>query len=115
MQMYIPKLGDSIKLTAPWTFMLYNERRNESLIEAYLINPTTMYGTKLQNITLPEGIILKIVRIYIKQGNQEYNSISFSIATKKTPLLFKTKGAVRFWAKLDDVNKIEFEKVESGK
>lgn len=48
--------------------------------------------------TLPAGTILEIDRIYIRQGNAEYSSVTF-----------KARGikVLRFWAKLDDVNRIQ--------
>lgn len=35
MKMYIPEIGDHIRLTADWTFKLHAERRNESLGELH--------------------------------------------------------------------------------
>lgn len=32
-QLYIPALGDTIKLVAPWTFVLYDESRNTTLFK----------------------------------------------------------------------------------
>jgi hypothetical protein len=56
-------------------------------------------------VVLPRTTILKVDRIYVRKGASEYNSLSFVL--KKAPFYFK--GKVRFWAKLPDVNKIEFE------
>lgn len=73
--------------------------------------------TELQ-VTLPKGTILQIDRIYIRKGNKDFSSITFFaknlgsvvrdnfMSTKKT-----NKKALRFWAKLEECNKIQYEKV----
>lgn len=61
---------------------------------------------------LPAGSLLSIDRIYIRKGVSEYSSITFYLKeTTWAPLAKKKKGATRFWAKLRDVNQIEFEHV----
>lgn len=104
MKLYIPALGDHLKLTAPWTFALYGEYRNESLFK-HLGLPFSWGYRDLQKtkVTLPAGTELGIDRIYIRRGNKEFDSITFNL------LGVKGKGRVRFWAKLGDVNTIEFE------
>ena len=65
------------------------------------------------NMTLPINTILKVVRIYIRQGLEDYDSITFVIEdcpilelkSKKSGGLYKGKQ-LRFWAKLEDVNTI---------
>lgn len=61
-----------------------------------------------QTCTLPKGTQLKIDRIYIRKGNEDYSSITFYIedCPDKT---FRPKKKIRFWSKLDDVNNIIFE------
>ena len=53
------------------------------------------------NVVLLEDTILKIDRIFIRKGSLDFSSVSFWI--KSGPY----KGA-RFWAKLEDVNRIKF-------
>lgn len=145
MKLYIPQLGDELKLAADWTFDLYGEIRNTTLFEVLGIEypkheeveerkpgywPRTRPG-KAQ-ITLPAGKVLKIDRIYIRKGQNDFNSVTFLLKGEKTKAAVKTgksrwtengvsrestwtykvpaKG-VRFWAKLADVNTIEFEEV----
>lgn len=61
---------------------------------------------------LPTGSLLSIDRIYIRKGVSDYSSITFYLKeTTWAPLAKKKKGATRFWAKLRDVNQIEFEHV----
>lgn len=105
MKLYIPALGDHLKLTAPWTFSLYAEYRNESLFSHLGLPFARGYGRNLPktHVTLSTGTELGIDRIYIRRGNKEFDSITFNL------LGVKGKGRVRFWAKLSDVNTIEFE------
>lgn len=53
-------------------------------------------------ITLPTDSELTIDRIYIRKGASDYSSVSFWV---KLPT---NKKKIRFWAKLEDVNKIVF-------
>jgi len=79
-------------------------------------------------LILPKHTQLQIDRIYIRKGNQEYSSITFYIVDcpieslspnqaapklnwqgrydSRFPKLYK--GKKRFWAKLEDVNRIHF-------
>ena len=52
---------------------------------------------------LPSGTELKVSRIYIRQGASNYSSVTFYA---KIP---GVKKSIRFFAKLRDVNKIEFD------
>lgn len=72
-------------------------------------------------IMVPKGTILKVDRIYIRKGAQEYSSITF-ISQNSPNVLLKPKSKLtslekkkypkfstpRFFAKLKDVNNIEF-------
>ena len=57
--------------------------------------------TKTIDVYITEGCTLTVDRIYIRKGAPEYDSVSFfveGLVPKK----------IRFWAKLDDCNNIEF-------
>jgi len=138
-QLYIPEIGDSIRLTADWTFGLYNEDRNSTLMEVTNDPRPVTYSWNTTDYsaipcTIPAGSILKVDRIYIRKGKGEYSSLTFLWKDMRTKPKFLDKVAtsysgrdlfgdsrsyqakkparpVRFWAKLDDVNKIEFETV----
>jgi len=89
-------------------------------------------------VVIPAGTILVIDRVYIRKGQSDFSSITFrwkgasnpsymkeradysvliARGTATTPTTYGTrqvkvpKEQIRFWAKLDDVNKIEYEKV----
>lgn len=122
MNFYIPEIGAQIQLTEDWTFTLMpNESRNETFTK-YLklpnrenpyINGRFDRETYYRNynstveVTIPKNSILKIDRIYIRKGNKDYSSVTFYVKT-----FGGEKGKGRFWAKLADVNTIQFNKVE---
>lgn len=62
-------------------------------------------------LTLPAGTLLTIDRIYIRKGQQAFDSITFWLKAKQAPVTINgrlLKKSLRFWAKLDDVNTIQF-------
>lgn len=189
MKLYIPEIGDQIRLTQDWSFTLHAEERNADLAAVigcyfrsglpnlfvkedevpmmrnrdYVVDYSRVdaernswrpnwekinalekecseacpeyvkywadykewsdkckeVGVDQLNMTLPAGTILKVDRIYIRKGNSDYSSISFyasglgkvevwapSYGNDRTK---KSKSSLRFWAKLQDCNQIEFE------
>lgn len=109
MKIQIPDIGDTIVLTKNWSFRLFNEYRNSALIK--VLSPDTKLedrwsgkvNTEFVRLTLPIGTVLKVNRVYIRQGASSFSSVTFTIEKSETNL----KG--RFWAKLSDVNQIEGE------
>lgn len=126
-QFYVPALGTAYVLRQEWHFRLYREGRNLDMILAtqgkQKVRGHWEYSepeaTNLQAIvwmkdkdkrleyidfSLPEGTVLTVARIYVRQGLDEFNSITFRIG-KKSPLgkLFDGK---RFWVRLQDANNI---------
>jgi hypothetical protein len=114
-KLYIPALGDRIKLTADWTFLLFPESRNMSLYTHLKIEyPRTFFDVKPVKVTLPAGTELGIDRIYIRRGNKDFDSITFNLLGVPTQKLYGPRVRVRFWAKLAAVNTIEFESLLSN-
>jgi len=123
MKLYIPKLGDELKLTKDWKFKLQYEHRNNSLTQAlfgknwsehYLEHSAMndrMGAYDICVATLPKDTILKVDRIYIRQGSEDYDSVTFRISDCPNKKLNKK----RFWVKLDDANELEFESVVFNK
>lgn len=72
----------------------YNQERKKYL--DYL----ELFGRKSLLITLPKGTKLKVDRVYIRKNAKDFSSLTFfaSIGGKK----------IRFWASLEDCNKIIF-------
>jgi len=72
-------------------------------------------------VTFPVGTVLAVDRIYIRKGASDYSSITFyakglgesEITNRWSGRTTKWK-ARRFWAKLSDCNKIEFELLEEN-
>jgi hypothetical protein len=155
-QIFIPPLGTVIQLEKDWTFTLFEEHRNQKLIDAAELTPpyrdhnpylqrssewrdkslaerkaeidktnwvyTPHSGLESGNydywsgvwehlFTFREGTELKIDRIYIRQGGQAFDSVTFRSkqwVTAPGDPLFKNRKlkTLRFWAKLHDVNQI---------
>jgi hypothetical protein len=128
--LFIPPLGTEITLAEDWHFDLYYERRNESLMEVLGISNEGLswrdYG-KNWPVVLSSGTTLKIDRIYIRKSGREFDSVTFFLKGEKTKQKKELRKAVawsaevrkehiyehtipargvRFWAKLQDVNKI---------
>jgi hypothetical protein len=98
MRLHVPTIGDCLRLTADWTFTLWNERRNWAFI-----NVMGLPHVRELRHTLPAGTVLKVGRVYIRGNQRDFDSITFRVVgTKKA----------RFWVKLDDANTIEFDHVE---
>lgn len=143
--MFIPEIGTSIILRNPWEFMLHTESRNEALAIAAGFNYDMAYSWRRntsdaelskrngwikygyseweKTVTLPAGAILTVDRVYIRKGNDDYSSLSFNLNRKSVCPEFSDfaknihtlKGRCRFWAKLDDVNTIEFDLIQNEK
>ena len=86
MQLYIPEIGDQIRVTAPWTFNLYREWRNHKFQVAYgLLDPTTWkYKYEFSSspdrcdpVTIVENTILGVDRVYIRKGAAKFSSVTF--------------------------------------
>ncbi|CAG9229294.1 hypothetical protein [Burkholderia vietnamiensis] len=63
-------------------------------------------------VTIPAGALMTIDRIFIRKGAADFDSVTFWLKAKSKPVTINgrlVKKSVRFWAKLDDVNAIEFE------
>lgn len=120
MKLYIPELGDKLELTKDFTFTLYAERRNNTLGFALgLRNNKNTYGIGWKvdeeepytsktraagEVTIPKGTVLKVERIYVRNGLKEFDSITFRAMAGPDPKYLKT----RFWVKLDETRNLEF-------
>lgn len=122
--LFIPPLGTEITLAEPWTFDLYREFRNDSLISILGVKfPEADYYERLkqkESVTLPAGSVLKVDRLYIKKGQGDFDSVTFYLKGASKPGYKRSyvggdgkertytvpKKAARFWVKLHDANKI---------
>jgi hypothetical protein len=112
MKLYVPEIGDRLKLTKDWAFKLYYEHRNTPLLKHFGFEYVWKSGNikdANEPVILPVGTVLRVDRIYIRNGAQDYSSISFyAEGIRGNGGLDKPKNS-RFWAKLLDCNNIEFE------
>ena len=114
MNLFIPPLGTEITLAEPWTFNLYFEYRNFSAMEFFgVTEPESKKWDyyreeRSEKITLPAGTLLKVDRIYIRKGARDFDSVTFYMkgGSKVVPFAKGKPKAIRFWAKLPEVNKI---------
>lgn len=122
-RLFIPAIGDRFRLTAPWSFRLFFEHRNNKFAAAMgvLGNPAVRGGSGRlahSKVELPEGTILECDRIYIRTFNkgrvhefEDYDSVTWKVMKEKTK--GKGKGelgpAGRFWVKLPDCYAIQYE------
>lgn len=100
MRICVPTLGSHLRLTSPWTFTLYRvtgDTRNLAFAKTL-----GLPAAKWDVIQLPAGTVLQVERIYIRQHQEKYDSMSFRVVGQKKS---------RFWVKLEDANKIECEVV----
>ncbi len=122
MKFFVPAVGFRIRLTQDWKFDLYYEYRNKTLLvqqgvklEGYFyssyIDGDYSKGLKSVQVTLPAGTVLEVDRVYVRtmsksatKKEDDYDSLTFRLIDPKTG-----KGKIRFWAKLADVNTIEYE------
>ena len=124
-KIWIPTIGDRIKLLADWSFSATREYRNEDLAVAFDLDQQMWAqdkdgrwrnGDSLGTVTIPAETVLKIERVYIRGTFRDYDSVTFRIhqcpaRRELTSRKFGGTGpvTVRFFAKLADVNNIEAE------
>lgn len=104
-RIHIPTVGEKLVLAEPWTFSLYDEYRNKTMIIQAISKENRNFKSFPRSqsnycwpITLPAGWELKITRVYIRQNRSEFDSVTFACP-------YNGKN-VRFWVKLRDVNKM---------
>lgn len=104
MKVWIPKCGDAVSLLQPWAFSLCYEGRNGGLYDR-IDRPAA--GRRRRGdpilVTIPAGAELVFDRIYVRQNNDEFASVTFIIKDHPDDSLV----GERFWAKLEDVNDID--------
>ena len=131
MTLFIPDIGTLLKLEQDWTFTLYAERRNTTLMNLFIEKPKSVdlnwsYHSLVQNtiknqlVELPQGLVIKVDRIYIRKGLSQYSSITFTVPKPKTkkdkeemPQNVKF-GGCKFWVKLHECNGIKFSTIQKN-
>jgi hypothetical protein len=83
MNLWIPDVGDQLRLVEDWFFPLFRERRNDGMITR--VDPTFRpigYRSSGESIgcCLPAGTVLQVDRVYIRSGAQRaWNSLTFYV------------------------------------
>jgi hypothetical protein len=115
MKLFIPHLKTLLKLERDWFFELNPEYRNMSLYQVFSGQIIDRWAAnapfrKMLPVTIPKDTILSLDRIYIRNGNRQYDSVTFRIPKKmgNPPEL----AGCRFWVKLDQANEIEASIIE---
>lgn len=119
MKLFIPAVGYRIKLTNEWKFNLYYEHRNLTLLDIVVpgfdhqqnkyIDGDYKKGLKHVEASLPANTLLEVDRVYVRTMNKskeeidDYDSVTFRVINENS------KAKVRFWARLNDVNNLEYE------
>lgn len=122
MQLYVPTIGVKLKLTKDWTFGLLHHHLNMKLGNKLDMKIDSMDGRWWGNrrnpgpkvVTVPTGTILTVDRIYIRSGRGKgaFDSITFKTGKGDSP--DPNFCQVRFFARLEECNQIEFE-IEAAK
>lgn len=120
MRLYVPQPGEAAILLHHWTFTLHPEHRNVEFHHALFPGDPSWgewegypsYGRKggPKQATLPAGTELVFDRVYVRQGAEDYASLTFVVKACPTEALV----GERFWAKLDDANTMDIERTTSG-
>ncbi|AYG47949.1 hypothetical protein DV532_27090 (plasmid) [Pseudomonas sp. Leaf58] len=110
MKLVIPRLkADHLALTKKWTFHLHHEERNASLGAHLNIAAKKFHWSNKDNlateVTLPKGTVMTVDRYYIRQGNEQFDSITFLVHEIDGKVL---KKKLRFWVKLDEALTLDF-------
>jgi len=127
MKACVPTIGTYLRLTENWIFPLHQEYRNQDLVRSLGLKVT--YGRYVSGnwiqpdpemICLKAGTLLSVTRIYIRGSFRDYDSFTFRLLESPDPVFAAGKATnnqwgttvvkgVKFWAKLADVNHMEFE------
>lgn len=101
-KLFIPPLGTELKLADDWAFDLYLEGRNSGLIRALKVDfdrgRVSMFSNLSKKVTLPADTVLTVRSYFVRQGGRGKDSVTFSAKVGDK--------SHRFWARLDDVNRI---------
>jgi len=107
-KLYIPDIGWEFKLKEDFEFKAERERR-QKILELFSVEVGDWRRTgETYNVVLRAGSILKVDRVYIRKGSEDFSSVTFFFTGELSHLGkgYEVKKARRFWMKLEDVNKL---------
>lgn len=82
MKIWLPKCGDAVRLTKDWSFQLHEEYRNS---EVWRLQSGSAMGCQYRPVLnkiscmMPCGTELVFDRLYVRQDNDAYASVTFVI------------------------------------
>lgn len=105
-QLLIPALGTVLVLDKDWEFELHQERRNGEFWNMIFPNDPMDYSWKApprsKKFCLKKDSKLKMKRIYVRQNQKAYDSVTFALVYDASGEIKKKKPT--FWVKLDVAN-----------
>lgn len=111
-KVWIPRCGDGIRLAKPWSAELLAEHRNVKIIEAITGKVAKIdwqrnasSASSACTVSFAAGDELVFDRVYIRQGSDDYASVTFIVKDTADGMLV----GQRFWVTVDDANRIEAE------
>ena len=128
MYLFIPELGENLTLIEDWRFKTICESRNLSLFDAFDVPDESRWHKSVHRngfdvwnpkgpheFEIPSGTVLKVDRVYIRKGAEDFSSITFiiSISPDKRLVTKKFGGTasktIRFWTKLKETRKMNIQ------
>ncbi len=107
MNIFIPAVGDNFLLKNSITTNIVFDGQNKRFVKMLMKDEPTCLGAKVE-LTLLEGTVLKIERVYVRQGaGAEFDSVTFRIPKDNPSGL----PSGRFFLPIDVVNTLEVEKI----
>lgn len=116
---FLPEIGTILRLSYDWKFTIYQEHRNEKFIDLLNLFDGKCWvhwedrsGPDTALIQIRAGSELKVDRIYIRKGAEDYSSVTFWLGKEAVVIgpdgkQYAPTKRMRFWAKLSDVNRIQ--------
>lgn len=119
MKLFIPPLRTKLRLLKFWEFPLHWEYRNREFFDAINTDWHTLAPpVKPITVALESDTVLAVDRIYIRKGQDGFDSVTFTVVDGPNKALVpKKRGGthegrqLRFWVKLEDANNIDCELV----
>lgn len=106
MKLFIPRVGDKIKLNENWNCSIESEYRNDKIFDALGIQrDNSVQGTAI-SISMPKDTVLRVDRLYVRAPASQYDSITFTVESSPLPGIEKA----RFWVKVTEANQMECER-----
>lgn len=107
-KLFIPELGTELKLNSDAQVDVMYERRNNAFLQQLGAGHSNWRDKVCHTITIKKEGVMKIDRIYIRKGAEDYSSVTFiyvgDVEYRDKLHTVKTKG--RFWINLHNVNKL---------